>query len=161
MGLPAYQRTTVRADLSDLPADVAATLRDHADSTQLTVTDDLPAWITRSINPPSTTFFGKLFGRRSNPVDPDSEHQTLIVLHPTHLIVVVSGAERGVSALSCPLAVASMSSTPYVPKSDGFSVTGFAGHEGRPGSFYLGTGEPAGTECREAVRSAIVAAKNP
>ena len=158
---PGYQRTTTAADLSALAPGIGAALREYSDTHQLAITDDLPAWLTRSINPPSTTFFGKLFGRRSNPVDPDSEHQTLIVLHPTHLIVVVSGAERGVSALSCPLAVASMSSTPYVPESDGFSVTGFAGHEGRPGSFYLGTGEPAGTECREAVRSAIVAAKNP
>ncbi|WP_238421291.1 hypothetical protein [Gordonia sp. 'Campus'] len=158
---PAYQRTTERADLSDLPADVTAVLRDHAESHQLTLTDDLPSWCTRSINPPSTSLLGKMFGRRSNPVDPDSEHQTLIVLHPTHLLVVVSGAKRGVSALSVPLAVASIASVPGVPATDGFSVTGFPGHEGRPGSFYLGTGQPCGDECREAVRAAIVAAKNP
>ena len=104
MGLPAYQRTTVRADLSDLPADVAATLRDHAESTQLTVTDDLPAWITRSINPPSTTFFGKLFGRRSNPVDPDSEHQTLIVRGRTWGVGTVVSARRRVDVVdpACP-----------------------------------------------------------
>ncbi|KAF0969646.1 MULTISPECIES: hypothetical protein [Gordonia] len=155
---PAYQRTTVRADLSALPADLAAALRDHAESRQLTITDDLPAWITRSINPPSSSLTGKLFGRRANPADPDSEHQTLVALHPTHLLVVVSGANRGISALSVPLAVASVE-TPE--SADGFAVTGFAGQDGRPGSYHLGVGEPHGAECLEAVRAAIVAAKNP
>mgnify|MGYP007072874318 CR=1 FL=1 len=123
------------------------------------LTDDLPAWITRSINPPSTTFFGKLFGRRANAVDPDSEHQTLVVLHPTHLIVVVSGAQRGTSALSVPLARASMQQ--LGPTSDdGFSVTGF-GADAQPGSLHIGVGAPDGTACQEAVRAAIVGAKNP
>ncbi|MHC3002637.1 hypothetical protein [Gordonia metallireducens] len=155
---PAYQRTTVRADLSALPADVAAALRDHADSRQLTVTDDLPAWSTRSINPPATSAIGRVLGRRANPVDPDSENQTLVVLHPTHLVIVNSGAKRGISALSVPLGIASIE-TPESP--DGFAVVGFAGESGRPGSYYLGVGEPHGEECREAVRAAIVAAKNP
>ncbi|QMU20609.1 hypothetical protein FOV72_10100 [Gordonia rubripertincta] len=155
---PAYQRTTVRADLSALPADVAAALRDHAASRQLTITDDLPAWSTRSINPPASSAIGRLLGRRANPADPDSENQTLVVLHPTHLLVVNSGAERGISALSVPLAIASIEA-PESP--DGFGVTGFAGDGGRPGSYYLGVGEPQGAECREAVRAAIVAAKNP
>ncbi|MDS1115929.1 hypothetical protein RD149_19470 [Gordonia westfalica] len=154
---PAYQRTTVRADLSALPADLAAALRDHAESRQLTITDDLPAWSTRSINPPASSLAGRLFGRRANPVDPDSEHQTLVVLHPKHLLIVVSGAERGISALSVPLAIASVDA-PGTP--DGFSVTGFAGDDGRPGSHYIGVGEPQGRECRDAVLAAIVAAKN-
>lgn len=148
----------MRADLSALPADVAAALRDHAASRQLTITDDLPAWSTRSINPPASSAIGRLLGRRANPADPDSENQTLVVLHPTHLLVVNSGAERGISALSVPLAIASIEA-PESP--DGFGVTGFAGDGGRPGSYYLGVGEPQGAECREAVRAAIVAAKNP
>ena len=148
----------MRADLSALPADVAAALRDHAASRQLTITDDLPAWSTRSINPPASSAIGRLRGRRANPADPDSENQTLVVLHPTHLLVVNSGAERGISALSVPLAIASIEA-PESP--DGFGVTGFAGDGGRPGSYYLGVGEPQGAECREAVRAAIVAAKNP
>ncbi|ASR02277.1 hypothetical protein GCWB2_07330 [Gordonia rubripertincta] len=148
----------MRADLSALPADVAAALRDHAASRQLTITDDLPAWSTRSFNPPASSAIGRLLGRRANPADPDSENQTLVVLHPTHLLVVNSGAERGISALSVPLAIASIEA-PESP--DGFGVTGFAGDGGRPGSCYLGVGEPQGAECREAVRAAIVAAKNP
>ncbi len=148
----------MRADLSALPADVAAALRDHAASRQLTITDDLPAWSTRSINPPASSAIGRLLGRRANPADPDSENQTLVVLHPTHLLVVNSGAERGISALSVPLAIASIEA-PESP--DGFGVSGFAGDGGRPGSYYLGVGEPQGAECREAVRAAIVAAKNP
>ncbi|MET9202003.1 hypothetical protein [Gordonia sp. NPDC003585] len=155
----AYQRTTTHADLTDLAPGMATALREHAESHQLQITDDLPAWITRSINPPSTTFFGKLFGRRANAVDPDSEHQTLVVLHPTHLIVVVSGAQRGTSALSVPLARASMQQ--LGPTSDdGFSVTGF-GADAQPGSLHIGVGAPDGTACQEAVRAAIVGAKNP
>lgn len=155
---PAYERTTTRADLSDLTATIAAALREHAESRRLTLTDDLPAWSTRSINPPAASWLGKLLGRRANPVDPDSEHQTLVVLHPTHLIVVISGAERGVAAMSAPLSLASIEQ----PESaDGFAVSGFAGDAGRPGTFYLGVGEPDGDECREAVRAAITAARNP
>ncbi|MEO9330411.1 hypothetical protein [Gordonia aurantiaca] len=155
---PAYERTTTRADLSDLTAAVAAALREHAEARHLVLTDDLPAWSTRSINLPASSWPARLFRRRSNPADPDSEHQTLVVLHPTHLIVVVSGARRGISAMSAALAVASIDQP---ETADGFSVTGFVGDEGRPASFYLGVGEPAGDECREAVRAAIVAAKNP
>jgi hypothetical protein len=42
----------------------------------------------------------------------------------------------------------------------GFTITGFPGDQ--PGSFYIGFGpETAAAECFSAVRSAIIAAKNP
>lgn len=156
---PGYQRTTTRADLSALAPGIGAALREYSDTHQLAITDDLPAWLTRSINPPSTSLFGKLFARRANPVDPDSEHQTLVVLHPTHLIVVVSGARRGTAALAAPLARATMDDelTDDSLASTGFTVTGF--HDG-PGSFHIGVGAPDGTQCHDEVKAAIIAAKN-
>ncbi|GAC68667.1 hypothetical protein [Gordonia soli] len=167
---PAYRRSTRSVDLAELPPDMRLALTEHAETQHLRLADDLPAWLTRSENPPSTNRIGRLLGRRANSADPDSEHQTLVLLHPTQLIVVTSGAERGVTALSVPLAQATVApgsaltvggvATP----DDGysFSVTGFAGHEGRPGSFYLGMGaDEAGLECRTRVRDAITAARNP
>jgi len=163
-----YQRTTTTADLSTLPPAIEAALRTYADEHQLEVTDDLPAWVTRSLNPTATSFLGKIFKRRANPTDPDSEHQTLVVLHPTHLIVVVSGAERGVSTLSVPLALASIRDRLVAPAGGGsdvaeggFTVGGPLGGDGRQGDFFVGTGPPDGERCRDAIRTAISAAKNP
>ncbi|MYR06450.1 hypothetical protein GTV32_09040 [Gordonia sp. SID5947] len=164
---PLYQRSTAPADIDDLPIDMRAALDAHALANRLDLGDSPPAWLTRSVNPPSNTLLGKLFHRRANPRDPDSEHQTVVILHPRNLIVVVSGARRGISVLSVPLASASVSAASGptgVPISGeiGFTVSGFAGEHGGPGSYHLGMGpEPAGTECAEAVRAAITAAKNP
>jgi hypothetical protein len=165
---PAYRRTTREIDLSEIPPDMRAALSEYATAHQLTITEDLPAWLTRSENPPSTSAFGRLLKRRANPADPDSEHQTLVVLHPTHLIVTISGAERGVNVLSVAFAAASVAdghglgpSAPMPEGESGFSVTGFSGDEGRPGSFYIGVGpEQAGRDCRDRVVGAVLAAKN-
>lgn len=162
---PLYERSTVATDLDDLPTDMRASLDAYGLAHQLTFTEALPAWCTRSVNPPSNTMMGKLFRRRANPTDKDSEHQTAVIVHPTHVIVVISGAERGVSVLSAPLAVASISDGPAVggvgPDEPGFTITGLPGDAGRPGSFYVGLGpEPAGRECADAVRAAVAAAKN-
>lgn len=161
-----YVRSTATADLSALPPDIAVALREYAETHQLVITDDLPAWITRSQNLPASSRLGRMLGRRANSADPDDEHQTLIVVHPTHLVIVISGAVRGVSVVSVPLVQASMSPGTRLGGADtadhGFSVLGFPGHEGQPGSLYLGLGpEPEGTDCAGTVRAAIAAAKNP
>ncbi|MDL9945788.1 hypothetical protein QSJ19_09340 [Gordonia sp. ABSL11-1] len=162
---PHYERTTVATDLDDLPTDMRAALGAYGLAHQLSLDDALPAWSTRSVNPPSTTMMGKLFRRRANPTDPDSEHQTVVIVHPSHVIVVISGSERGVTVLSTPLAIASITDGPTIggvgSGETGFTITGLPGDAGWPGSFYVGLGpEPAGRDCAEAVRAAVVAAKN-
>ncbi|AZG45191.1 hypothetical protein [Gordonia insulae] len=164
---PRYERSTAPTDIDALPTDMRAALDAYAVRHQLALAETLPAWLTRSVNPPSTTLLGRLFHRRANPTDPDSEHQTVTVLHPSELIIIVSGARRGVTVLSVPLASASLSPGPAVGSAGGsddnsVSVSGFPGDDGRPGTFYLGLGpEPAGRECRESLRAAITAARNP
>ncbi|MGW0038843.1 hypothetical protein [Gordonia sp. NPDC003376] len=163
-----YRRSTSVADLSDLPRGLRDALRNHAQSHQLTITDGLPAWLTRSENPPSSSLLGRAFKRRANSADPDAEHQTLVIVHPTHLIVAISGAVRGESVLSGPLVALSVArrSIPHADRvSDaeaGLSITGLRIESGETGSFYVGLGpEQAGHECADAVRAAIDAAKNP
>jgi hypothetical protein len=39
--------------------------------------------MTHSENSPASSAFGKLLRRRANPSDPDEEHWTAVVLHPT------------------------------------------------------------------------------
>ena len=126
-------------------------------------------WLTRSENPPAEGFFGKLLGRRANPVDPDEVHETVLVLHRSHVLVATSGEKRGTSVLSVALTQASVSrgaalaAFANVPgASDGLSISGFPGDHGRPGSYFFGLGsEPDAAECERVLTAAITAAKNP
>jgi hypothetical protein len=52
--------------------------------------------------------FGKLLRRGANPSDLDEEHWTVVVLHPTQILVTVDGAKRGTAVLSLPLVQASV-----------------------------------------------------
>ena len=162
-----YLRRTRSVQIDELPAAVRDALTAHAEARQLSL-DGARMWITHSENPPSASTFGRLLGRRRNPADPDTEHTTVLVLHPTHVLVVTDGARRGTAVLSLPLIQASVTAgTGLGPALDhraadpgGFTITGFAGEQ--PGSYYVGMGaEPEAAECFEAVRSAIAAAKNP
>lgn len=144
-------------------------LLSYAVDHQLVVDGALSAWLHHSENIPSSSAIGRLLGRRANPADPDAEHDVLVVLHPTHVMVVVAGAIRGTSVFGVPLAAASISDHPRTTlagnafgEADGFTLTGLSGDEGRPGSFYIGVGpEPAGDDCAQAVRTAVARAKNP
>ena len=165
--MPMYARHTRPATIGDLAAHVREKLTAHADSHQL-ILKDVQAWLTHSENLPSGSGFGKLLRRRANPSDPDAEHDTVVVLHPTHLLVAIDGAKRGTSVLSLPLARASVVSGTGLDarlgtvagETGGFTISGLAGDS--PGSFYVGLGtEPAAAECFSAVESAITAAKNP
>lgn len=165
--MPMYARHTRPATIGDLAAHVREKLTAHADSHQL-ILKDVQAWLTHSENLPSGSGLGKLLRRKANPSDPDSEHDTVVVLHPTHLLVAIDGAKRGTSVLSLPLAQASVVSGTGLDarlgtvtgETGGFTISGLPGDS--PGSFYVGLGtEPAAAECFSAVESAITAAKNP
>jgi hypothetical protein len=165
--MPIYLRHTQEVRLAELPDHIRKKLTEHAESRQI-VLGNPRVWVTRSQNPPASTAFGKLLRRRANPVDPDEEHYTVVLLHPTQILVVTDGAKRGTAVLSLPLAQASvdfgtgLSATlnPAAADAGGFTITGFPGEQA--GSFYVGLGpEVAAVECFSAVQSAITAAKNP
>lgn len=149
-----YIRHTQSVGIDQLPTRMRTKLAEHAESRQVDLAD-IRLWLTHSQNPPANSGLGKLLRRRANPADPDDEHTTVVVLHPTQLLVVIDGAKRGTSALSLPLSQASVATN-----AEGFTITGFPGE--RVGSFYVGMGpEPAANECFSAVRAAISAVKNP
>ncbi len=165
--MPMYVRHTRPVAMSELAPQAREKLAEHAESRQLDLAD-VRMWLTHSENPPADSGFGKLLRRRANSADPDVEHDTVVVLHPTHVMVVIDGAKRGTSVLSLPLAQASVvPGTGLDPKlshlaaeAEGFTITGLEG--ARPGSFFVGLGpEPAAAECFSAIKSAITAAKNP
>ncbi len=163
-----YRRTTRETTLASLPRPIAEALSTHASSHQIEL-GGVRCWVTHSENPPADGFFGKLLGRRANPVDPDAEHDTVLVLHPTHVLVATSGARRGTSVLSLPLAQASLTRGSAIAArmgvagpNDGFTLSGFPGDEGRPGTYFVGLGSgPSGEECARAVEDAIRVRKNP
>ena len=166
--MPMYVRHTRSAKMSELDPRLRDQLIAHAESRHINLTD-VRLWVTHSENPPADSGFGKLLRRRANPTDPDIEHDTVIVLHRTHIVIAVDGAKRGTSVLSVPLIQASIATGAGIPatvakgvgESSGFTITGFGG-DVRPGSFYVGLGvEPAAAECFTAVESAITLAKNP
>ena len=168
--MPMYLRHTQEVRLAELPDHIRNKLAEHAESRQI-VLGNPRAWVTRSQNPPASSAFGKLLRRRANPVDPDEEHYTVVLLHPTQILVVTDGAKRGTAVLSLPLAQASVvpgsglsatlnpATTGLGADAGGFTITGFSGEQ--VGSFYVGLGpEVAAVECFSAVQSAISTAKN-
>ena len=163
-----YRRSTRETRLEELAAPVREALTKHAAQHQLTIGSDVRVWITHSENPPADGFFGKLFSQRANSADPDAEHDSIIVLHSSHLVFVTTGDKRGTTALSVPLAVASMQRGSAIAAklgvtgpNDGVTVTGFPGDHGNAGSYFVGLGpDAAGAACASAIEAAIVLAKN-
>lgn len=163
-----YRRSTHETRLTDLPAALAEALQAHASAQQLALTD-VRVWSTESENPPASGWVGRLLGRRANPVDPDVRHVTVVVLHPTHLVVAMTGERRGTSVVSVPLVVASIARGSAVAarwagveSSDGVSITGLPGDEGRPGTLFVGLGPgPDAQACVDALEAAIRRVKNP
>jgi hypothetical protein len=161
-----YVRSTQSVGIGELAPHIRDALTAHAESQQIEL-KDVPVWMTRSENPLASSGLGKLLRRRANSADPDAEHSTVLVLHASQILVVIDGAKRGTTALSLPLAHASVA-----PGSALAGATGRPGQHlgrvlqhrrsGRPGSLYIGMGpEPAAADCISAVRSAIGAAQNP
>lgn len=164
-----YRRETRAIQLPAMPPPLAHALASYASNNQLELAG-ARAWITRSESPIAEGFFGKLLGRRANPVDPNATVVVAVVLQRTHITVATSGDRSGISVLSCPLAQASVSRGSAIANrvnapglDDGISITGFPTSDpGTAGSCFVGLGpEPARVECARAVEAAIVAAKNP
>lgn len=172
MSAPLYRSETRSIPIPELPAALRNALLMHADRQKLKLVKG-QAWITRRENPPSTTMFGKLFKKRSNDADPDTEHEMLLVVHETHLLVGTSGARRGTTILSLPLLVATVtrgsllagrlpSAALDVPSDDGVTISGFPGEHGNQGTYFMGLGAGAAAEeCVRAVLAAVAGAKNP
>lgn len=164
-----YRSSTRELSLSQIPEPLASRLREYAQKNQLELAS-VRAWLTHSENPPAEGFFGKLFGRRSNSVDPDAAHDTLLVLHPTHLVLGTAGEKRGCTVFGLPLDHASVTRGHALagklgaaaPSDDGITIAGLPGDEGRVGTYFFALGgEPAAAECAHAVQEAITARKNP
>ncbi len=163
-----YRRSTRAMDLASLPRPLAEQLAGHAAQHQIELRDTR-VWLTHSENPPAEGFVGRLLGRRANPVDPNTQSDTALVLHPTHVLVAMNGDKAGAFALSLPLVQASMTRGSALAArfgaaggEDGITLSGFPGETGRPGTYFVGLGpEPAGAACVQAVEAAILAAKNP
>jgi hypothetical protein len=155
--MPLYVRHTRSSRIVELPRRICGKLAEHASSHQIDL-NDVQVWLTHSENPPASSVFGKLLGRRANPADPDDEHWTALVLHPTHLLVATDGAKRGTAVISVPLAQASVTADTGDGDPAGFTITGFPGEQ--TGSYYVGLGpEPDAAGCVSAVHEAISAAK--
>ncbi|MEE6138150.1 hypothetical protein SKC41_17685 [Mycobacterium sp. 050128] len=155
--MPLYVRHTRSARIVELPRRICGQLAEHAASRQVDL-NDVQVWLTHSENPPASSAFGKLLRRRANPADPDEEHWTAVVLHPTQLLVATDGARRGTTVISLPLAQASMTTEAVSGDPAGFTITGFGGEQ--TGSYYVGLGpEPDAAGCISAVHGAISGAK--
>lgn len=167
MSPPLYVSTTREVSLEGLPPAILEALRAHAERASLGL-EGLRVWLTHRENPPQTSFLGKLFGRRSNPADPDPEHDMVLVLGATHLFVATGGPTRPATVMSVPLlgatATRGLMMTAALgqldaPGDDGMSIGGFPGTEGRPGTYFFGMGGPEADTCFGAVREALAAAK--
>lgn len=168
MAPPLYESTTREAPIEGLPPPMLEALRAHAERASLGL-EGTRAWHTHRRNPPQTSFLGKLFGRRSNPADPDAEHDMALVLTATHLVVATSGPTREATVMSLPLVAATATRGLLLasamggidaPGDDGISIAGFPGTEGRPGTYFFGMGGAEADSCFAAVRAALAAAKS-
>jgi hypothetical protein len=163
-----YRSTTRSLSFDALPAALAAKVREHAAAHQLAL-DGARVWLTHSENPKAEGFFASLLGRRSNPLDSDAEHWTCVVLHRAWILVATVGEKRSASALSLALTAASITRGQVLagafgavgPSDPGFSITGFPGDHGRPGSYFVKVGDDDdGRACFAEVERAVLAAKN-
>ena len=173
MSSPLYRsQTRTVPSVVDVPTALRNALTTHADTKKLALVGS-QIWVTHRENPSAAGMFGKLLGRRANSADPDAEHDILLVLHATHLLVGTSGASRGTTVMSLPLVKATVTRGSLlagrlqgvrsdVPSDDGLTITGFPGDQGRPGTYFMGLGPGVDAEaCARAVIAAAEAAKNP
>jgi hypothetical protein len=158
-----YDRSTTSTTLGSLPEPIRSAVHAKAESLQLTVADDAPAFLTQSRKLKKSGMFSKLLGG-----DPDKEHQTALVIGTRDVLVATHGDKRGTAVLHARLDDADVSTLSErlsvasgVPSDDGMSVNGFAasGADGGRGSVYVGLGPPEGAAARSALIEAIRAAK--
>ncbi len=168
MAAPLYSSHTREVALDTVAAPLLDAIRAEAARNSLSL-DGARAWSTHRDNRPATSFLGKLLARRSNPVDPDAEHDMVLVLQSTHLLFATHGVLGGTRALCLPLVQATVSRGAVgahlprldAPADDGITLSGFPGVVGRPGSVFFGMGGPASDDCFASVEAAVRSAKNP
>jgi hypothetical protein len=160
-----YSRSTTSATLATLPEQIRGAVRAKAESLQLTVSDDAPAFLTQSRRLKRSGLFGRMTGT----ADPDKEHLTALVIGAKDVLVCVSGEKRGTTVMSTRLEDADLRSLAdrlgvaggKIPD-DGMSVNGFPvsseGTTGR-GSLWVGLGAPEGDAAHAALEDAIRSAK--
>ena len=135
-----YDRSTTSATLNSLPEPIRGAIKAKAESLQLTVAGDAPAYVTHSIKRKKTGFFAKKLGG-----DPDKEHDTVLVIGAKDILVATHGEKRGTAVLHSRLDNADVST--LVAAEDGMSVNGFhtSGPDGSArASYYVGLGAPDG-----------------
>jgi len=156
MNAPLYRSQTRSIPIPSLPSTLRNALLTFADTKKLKMVG-AQAWLTHRENPASTTMLGKLLKKRVNAADPDAEHDLVLVVHGTHLLIGASGSARGTKVHGVPLAKATM--TRERGADAGLTIGGFAGE---PTTHFMGL--EAGVDadaCVEAVTRAIEAAHAP
>lgn len=154
MNAPLYRSQTRSIAIPSLPSTLRNALLTYADTKKLKMVG-ARAWLTHRENPASTTMLGKLLKKRVNAADPDAEHDLVLVVHATHLLIGASGTARGTKIHSVTLAKATMTRG----ADGGLTIGGFAGE---PTTHLMGLGAGAEADaCAEAVTRAIEAAQPP
>ena len=160
-----YERSTTSTTLAQLPEPIRSAISERASSSQLTVADDAPAYVTHSrrLRKPG------LFARLTGTADKDAEHLTAFVIAAKDLLVATHGERRGNAVLNARLEdvdVASLADRLNAMgvelEDDGMTVTGFPisveGVTSR-GSYFIGLGPPEDETARAALTEAVRRAK--
>ncbi|MDA0159451.1 hypothetical protein OM076_04175 [Solirubrobacter ginsenosidimutans] len=159
-----YERATTSMTFGSLPEPIRAAVRAKAESLQLTVADDAPAFLTHSRKLKRSGMLNRMLGG-----DQDKAHDTALVIGAKDVLVATHGEKRGTAVLAARLDDTDVSAMSErlselsgISADDGMSVNGFpvSGTEGNGrGSFYVGLGPPEGAAARTALIEAIRAAK--
>ncbi|MEV6927772.1 hypothetical protein AB0M46_25175 [Dactylosporangium sp. NPDC051485] len=152
-----YDRTSRSISYDDLDPALRAAIEQHADERLLGPVRPVAAVDTHSVNlKRKGGLFGRLAGRS------EKEHRTVALLLPQALVVVTTGAERGVVVMSTRLADISRigADDPRLVVDSGMRVESRWNVGNDVASYYVGLGDdPAGHEFRERLRAAVVAAR--
>jgi hypothetical protein len=150
-----YRRATTQTTLPGLPAPIRAAILAKAESTQLTVAADAPAFLTHNVRVRKRRLFG--------PKDPDAEHHVALVIGARDILVCRHGENYGTVALTCRLEDATVAGPMLAAEGeDGVSITGFPGSAAgvsAAASYYVGLGAPDGEAAKAALTAAVTQAK--
>jgi hypothetical protein len=154
-----YERSTQALTLAALPEPLRSAVRAKAQAQQLTVADDAAAFLTHSKRRKKPG----MLARVTKTGDPDTAHDTALVIGAKDVLVCTHGEQRGTAVLVARLEDVDTEDRLAAMRNDsGISLNGFpvSGAEGSGrGSFFFGLGAPDGDAAREALESAIRTAK--
>ncbi|GAA2385674.1 hypothetical protein [Dactylosporangium salmoneum] len=152
-----YDRTSRTISYDDVDPALRAAIEQHAEERLLGPVRPVAVVDTHSVNLKKGGLFGRLAGRS------EKEHRTVALLLPQALVVVTTGAERGVVVMSTRLPdIARIGGRdPQLIVDSGVSVESrWNGHNQDIVSYYVGLGDdPAGREFQDRLRAAVVAAR--